>query len=1032
MASCLNPIGFDPEALQLKISAEVTGEIDVRSSDYAILWVINRTNSVDVESLTISRGDNPEGYPKVAAKPGHGSTYASYHQPTDRAYTIKIDYKPTSPANPGYSAAQCTGSFTIPEKYMPKAGASYTVYLYRARDGQIVVVEEEMTKDPDPGDTVNPPEPPAPGAETYPLIVRNVTSDANVGYVDFVINSNTLSFEGPNAKDETLNYLEAGQYRASAGLYKASAGLPVTVTTAAKNVPIIKPNDSQSWHTLYMWIYKTKSGGYGTTTTWPPNPNDAADVSINDIAGDGNGILKIVNKSEIGDVIKKIVIDGTEIEFGNSLNPSFTKDMEWMTVLSPGSHTVGFMPSKQNFYGITLSVNIREGEISTLSYYDRLADPDLPPVDTGFGSGLIKIINKSTGVVYNVDILNTNDNNSTSYYFDGFTPPSPINYNQTGRVGVVGDADFPITAGTHYLVMVELELPNGYAVIQRRAALKDQVVEIVINEQDIQQVPGSNVTVVNSTSAKPVQIVSVTLYNQSMPNQAAVFSGATWSPLGYVISGRQAGFRVNSSTGMPIPDNNSSFIAAVTLYGNGQMATVDKWVGSLYNVSQTITITDNDVPPALVETFTAVNNITGIPTTITSYVDTSTYGHIYLNGAASVEPDTATVKGPITWSTVSGDTGYVNLQPNGELQVLAGPGAGETKTVTVKATIAGAAGSLGNKVNYTKDFTISLAYISTVPPNVPVTGINWTGGSLTLAVGETVSLSDKVTINPYDAMVAGIPVTAADITWNTTNPATAVIVNGNSVTGVAPGTVTMAGVIPTARTGSGDKSVSITVTVTAPRPTQRVIRLIRASGHDTVTSVVFVPKSYHGGVSLPTYADYPGGSKAYSIYWQSQSTHPLFWTGQTGIQWPTENAQTKKAGFIKRYPETDSRFLYRTILLPKGSSSTKLDSAAGTATEKYVDVTIPFGPAGSENKYFVFFIEGDGRVRGTSNGQLDPSYKENYYFYVDLDALPDVTRNGAKVVPIFYDSYHNLGSFGIEGPALVNRNWPSVRSNDYD
>jgi hypothetical protein len=134
LSACLNPIGFDPNTMELKIKAEVSGEVDVRSTDHAILWIVNRTNSVDVESLTITRADNPEGYPKVTAKPAHGSTFASYHPPSDIPYTIKVDYKPANPANPNYTAEQSTGSLTIPEKYMPKAGGNYVVYLYRAQN----------------------------------------------------------------------------------------------------------------------------------------------------------------------------------------------------------------------------------------------------------------------------------------------------------------------------------------------------------------------------------------------------------------------------------------------------------------------------------------------------------------------------------------------------------------------------------------------------------------------------------------------------------------------------------------------------------------------------------------------------------------------------------------------------------------------------------------------------------------------------------------------------------------------------------
>ncbi|MDR2434421.1 MAG: hypothetical protein LBD47_07615 [Treponema sp.] len=191
----------------------------------------------------------------------------------------------------------------------------------------------------------------------------------NASCVDFNLNNTTLTVEGPAAK-ETLTCLEAGQYRAKTGLYKAPAGLPVTSITAEKNMPVIAPNDGQSWHTLYIRLCKTKSGG-GITTSWPPNPNDAVDVAIGEIAGAGNGLLTIANKSETGDVIRKLRIDAAEIVFGGGGNPSFTRDMEWTTVLSPGQHTVEFMPARQNHYGITLTVQIREERYHRACYSRR-------------------------------------------------------------------------------------------------------------------------------------------------------------------------------------------------------------------------------------------------------------------------------------------------------------------------------------------------------------------------------------------------------------------------------------------------------------------------------------------------------------------------------------------------------------------------------------------------------------------------------------------------------------------------------------
>jgi hypothetical protein len=1078
LASCLNPIDFDASEFALKVKAEVSGGLDVRSTDYAVLWIINRTGSVDVTSLTITRIDNPEGYPKQAAKPAHGSSYASYHPPTDIPYTITVVYGPTDPPNPNFTAPQCTGTITIPEKYMPKAGENYAVYLYRSKDGEILL-EDEISKDTDPVDTGNPPEPPPAATPVYPLIVRNVTADMNVASIDFTINNQTLSLEGPKKKDETLNYLEAGQYRVIADLYKAAVGLPISASTPEKNVPVIAPNDSQSWHTLYIWIYKTKSGGYGITTTWPPNPNDAADVALTDIAGPGNGLLKLVNKSETGDVIKKVRISGNEVIFGgDNDNPSFIKDMEWMTVLSPGMHTVEFMPSRQNHYGLTLTVRIKEGEVTTVSYYDRLADQDLPPPDEGHGSGLIKVVNNSTGVVYNVMVRNTNTNSLKSYFYNQFTPPYPINYSKIGSIGVVGDANFPITEGPHYLILVELDRPEGYVVIERLAALKDQVVEIVINEQEIQKVHGANVTVVNRTGnfpEEPVEIVSVTLSNVANPGEASVFSGGAWVPSGYIGKNGQAVFRVNSSIGMPIT-SAGVFKAEVTLFGNGT-GTVEKPVGSLYDTNPTITITDDDVPPGLKRTFIPVTALTGIPETLYTVLGTpSSFGSVNLNAVVGVLPHEASVQGPISWAIIAGNGKDLVSLINGVLAVKDSVGEGDhNKEVDIRATIPNAASNpSGNaRVDFVAEYTIRLDIVGPPPgppgppPDKPVISFTFTGGGpITLPVGQLYPspLGSMVTIDPPDAIVGGSLVTHGDIIWGSLNSGIASLQffsdewNAPYLYGNAVGDTFILATIPAGRTGTGAAMyVYIQVTITesssppptppptpppsqppAPppaQPTEKVLRIIRASGDKTVREVVLIHSSAMSAANLP-----PNSVSKHKLFTKGTTPYtdstPLYQTGQTGYQWATANL-TYYVKFSEAYPPNGTTRRYYTINLGRtGGQYNKLDNGLGTFyNEKYVDVTVPLRAA-NDNKYFVFFVTaGNGRVRGTSDGfgGDDLPYYNNYAFYVNLDELPSVTRFGANVIPIFVDNHHSIASIGIDFSAspAVNRMLPPLWSNEY-
>ncbi|MDR0731694.1 MAG: hypothetical protein LBF63_08495, partial [Treponema sp.] len=72
--------------------------------------------------------------------------------------------------------------------------------------------------------------------------------------------------------------------------------------------------------------------------------------------------------------------------------------------------------------------------------------------------------------------------------------------------------------------------------------------------------------------------------------------------------------------------------------------------------------------------------------------------------------------------------------------------------------------------------------------------------------------------------------------------------------------------------------------------------------------------------------------------------------------------------------------------------------------------------------YFIFFIEGDGRVRGYANpGKLSPPQENNFLFYLRFDALTPLWMNGVtvvapgsagalQVVPIGYDSHDNQAS----------------------
>jgi hypothetical protein len=240
-----------------------------------------------------------------------------------------------------------------------------------------------------------------------------------------------------------------------------------------------------SLRTNFMYFYRTKIGGYELTPVWPPVANDADDSGNHDpedLLDDGQGILQIANKSETGKVIYDIMIDGYEFK-----NVMLAKDDTMRFTLAAGIVNVALRPQGQMYYGLTLPREIKNKKITYLNYYDNLGNPDeLPDDETGYGTGLLKIINYSLSVVTEVRIIDP-DNTASKMIIEseGFTPQIPVNYSQTGRVGVVGTADFPLQPAKSYLIEVILKSGSVTKVFRQHSVIRDQIVTIRLNERDL-------------------------------------------------------------------------------------------------------------------------------------------------------------------------------------------------------------------------------------------------------------------------------------------------------------------------------------------------------------------------------------------------------------------------------------------------------------------------------------------------------------------------------------------------------------------
>jgi hypothetical protein len=246
-------------------------------------------------------------------------------------------------------------------------------------------------------------------------------------------------------------------------------------------------------------------------------------------------------------------------------------------------------------------------------------EEDMLPVDNGFGRGLIKIINNSSNLVVLATIRNMQDTAKFPLTFDyvEFSPPAPIQYSQTGYVDVVGTSSFPIDAHGNYLIQVTLEDNNSNtSIVERRAYIKDQVVTVVIEGNDLNpnSARGALITIENKTSSCPVEITGLMIRNKANNWQSSYYGKPTWTPNTFIGIGNKATQTVISSIAMPIIPR-AEFEAIAILHANGNYAlskTVKIWdkTGTteeaiLYSEAplaqnlRTIKITDFDVPDEL-------------------------------------------------------------------------------------------------------------------------------------------------------------------------------------------------------------------------------------------------------------------------------------------------------------------------------------------------------------------------------------------------------------------------------------------------
>ncbi|MDR2477363.1 MAG: hypothetical protein LBD18_06230, partial [Treponema sp.] len=893
-----NPTPLDPHDPE-DGNGSVPGIVPPHNRDSMGLFVVvNMTKNQPIDQVAFAMGGethsiglNSSGVPairardqqSIALKQGTYSTVIKYTEGSNPQTT----YGPKNSVVVSYNSPQALKNY---------------MYFYKTRNGDCGVSNEwpPAAADQSEDDNMSIGEGSVPGVvpehnrdKIGVFVVMNMTKAQPIDKVNFAMEQKSFAIESHGtvkavpARDQQSIALGTGSWET---VVEFTTGGEKKQTGPKQSI-VMPMNDPQALYN-YLYFYKTKNGGFDISNRWPPAAGDNADeenVGPEDILDENHGILEITNKSETGAILKGIMIDSIEHSV------TMIKEDVLQFVLPVGSVYVSFKPQNQSYYGLMLPREIKSRQITKMAYYDNLSNLDDPPPDEGYGSGLIKINNNSTGVVVHAMVIDKDDphHKSMGIHYSFFVPAVQINYGKVGRVPVIGIADFPLETAKIYLVQVSVETPQGIAIVERLAVIKDQIVTITISENDLkpEKLHGSTVKLVNQTQT-PSKIIGMKVYNDELVTNSSLYDKSSWNPKEQDISNgpgttaaNSATVKVISSTGLPIIDG-ATYRADIIVTGNGNTGIIKgKLLGSLYDRPDEVTviITQQDITcgcpggtcpggcdgncsgtpgtpgcncPSLVENFVPIqaNGISGIPAELSSYISFTppspahSFGAINLNSAAVISPSNASKHSPIEWA-ITGGTGssLVTLNSStGALSVNNTIAVGDNnKTVEIKATIQGAAGTVVAKQDYTQTFTITLKVSNIGIEPHPVTNIGASSYSLTIRKDEPpTSLLGTVQFTPSNPSVNGIPITQDDLEWSLVSggSGTATLSGANSkmIAGTAVGVVYVKATLPAAKNnGTAVSSSNITVTINDVPP----------PAFTAVTDIAGVPDNLQSSIS---------------------------------------------------------------------------------------------------------------------------------------------------------------------------------------
>ncbi|MDR1910159.1 MAG: Ig-like domain-containing protein [Spirochaetaceae bacterium] len=785
LSSCLNPVGLP---IEFKLSTEVSGQIDIKSVDYAILWVINHTNSVDVEQMTISREDGPDAYPTqvIDNRPLHASSYASYHQPSVKEYTVQIDYVPNPDRlpMPVYTEAQLNGTITT-KLQMPRAGATYTLHLYRAAGDKLVLVENElMSKTPDSEDTEYPPEPPT-EAEAVPLIIKNLTKNVTISAEQF----GDLGFVVPvNAKDQGLFFLEPGSWPTTLEWIRDA----VEGETPERNIITIA-NQSNAQRTLYAYFYRTTAGAnsYDLTTTWPPEAGDVASDNENpeDSLGEYEGMLRIINKSTkwwIEETNWNDATYTTQVPGGNEAQ---------YIVATGSSKSLQFTVSDGNEWKLSrvYKTTVNPRKVTTVTFDDSWVTEG--GVDIPLDGGIIRLINDCTvnsEVTIQSLVVSTGSTMRTIGSLE-FDPAGAVSSNAatggnnySANVTLIDDPQgLRITNGARYTA--ELLLSTREGVIRAswsNLILYRKAVTLVVTDAVIESLKTHSGTI-RITNNSNALVTGILIKDVTTGNEAGAES-LSFVPAGDIEGSSTAAYTFYGTDSVPlISGRRYSISVVVERDDNTRVVLVpggDETTGGvsrlLYDRTIDLVIKQEHVdevlpPPASFIPVTSIINLpaqmriddvltlrgTSLETTATGYIvpsnATNRSNGIVLSKGAESNTNVVTLGGSTTEATITANTfGYVTVW----MTVRDGRGPGQDYTQFVQVNVlADDQPPMGH---------VDVTHIHGIPTTLPA-------GTHTL----------QPVVQPTDA-------TNKDITWSLVS-GNATITSGGTLTANNSGTITI-------------------------------------------------------------------------------------------------------------------------------------------------------------------------------------------------------------------------------------------------